>query len=53
VVADVIAQLLVSVLADTVFRWAASTGHAFEAELLGYMERKGLAPRPEGKPPAR
>jgi hypothetical protein len=48
-----IAQILANVLTDAVFRWATSTSHAFEAELVGYMERQGLVTRPGVKPPTR
>jgi hypothetical protein len=37
-----IAQLLMGLLADAVFRWASWTGRGFQTEVDRYMERQGL-----------
>jgi hypothetical protein len=49
-----IAQLLIGLVADAVFKWASWTGRSFQTEVGQYMERQGLlAPEKQAKPVTR
>jgi hypothetical protein len=44
-----IARLIASLLGDTVFKWAVSTGRSFETEITRYLDGRGVASAREAK----